>query len=138
VSVLRRLVAVQDHVHSDLPHNRLARHVAIKIYRSDRRHDEEEARTLKQLTEGPSDHDGKDHIVQLLDRFELKGPNGRHLCLVLEALGPNMHLHELSPESNWEIAKQLAEATAYFQGLGIVHGGMIPVYSELVRTIGDY
>ena len=76
--------------------------MAIKVLRSDRRLDEKEARTLRQLNEGPTSHSRKSHIIQLLDQFELIGPNGRHLCLVVE----------LSPKHAWEIARQLVEATA--------------------------
>ena len=104
---------------------RIPRYVAIKVLRSDRRHDEEEARSLRRLTEGPTGHPGKSHTIQLLDQFELKGPNGRHLCLVIEAVGPRIETCELSPKTAWEVAKQLVEATAYFHSLGIVHGGML-------------
>ena len=54
---------------------------------SKRRHDESETKILKRLAEGPADHAGKKHIVRLLGRFAHKGTNGRHLCIVLEALG---------------------------------------------------
>ena len=104
--------------------NRMSRNVAIKVYRSDRRHDEAEVRTLKRLTEGSTSHSGKRHVVQLLDRFGLVGPNGRHLCLVIQALGPRIEPSNLSPIAAWTIAKQVVEATAYFHDLGIVHGGM--------------
>ena len=120
------------------PYYRTSRHVAIKVLKSDRRHDEEEARTLRRLNEGPTSHPGKSHIMQLLDQFELIGPNGRHLCLVVEALGPRIESDELSPEPAWEIARQLVEATAYFHDLGIVHGGKFCVPYELPRTVTDY
>ncbi len=106
-----------------LPHCRISRNVAIKVFRSDRRHDEEEVRTLKQLTDGPTSHPGKSHVIQLLDQFELVGPNGRHLCLVVQALGPKLEPSELSPRAGWILARQLVEAVAYFHDLGIVHGG---------------
>ena len=106
---------------------RVPRYVAIKVFKSHRRHDEEEARTLRRLIEGPTSRPGKSHIMQLLDQFELIGPNGRHLCLVVEALGPGIESYELSPKPAWEIARQLVEATAYFHDLGIVHGGMFCV-----------
>lgn len=122
-----------------LPHYRISRSVAIKVFRSDRRHDEEEVQTLKRLTEGPTSHPGKSHVVQLLDQFELVGPNGRHLCLVIQALGPRIEPSELSPRAGWMLARQLVEAIAYFHDLGIVHGGTsksqrctIEGYSRLV------
>ena len=102
---------------------RLTRHVAIKFCKSDRRHDGEEAQTLSRLSKGPTSHPGKDHVIHLLDRFELSGPNGRHSCLVTDALGPRVEPDELSPRSAWEVAKQLMEATAYSHDLGITHGG---------------
>ena len=108
-----------------LPLYRIPRYVAIKVLRSDRRYDEEEARTLRRLTEGPTGHPGKSGTIQLLDQFELKGPNGRHLCLVIEAVGPRIEACELSCKAAWDVARQLVEATAYFHNLGIVHGGML-------------
>ena len=110
-----------------LPCYRMSRNVAITVFKSDRRHDEEEARTLKRLTEGPTSNSGKSHVVQLLDQFISVGPNGRHLCLVIEVLGPMIEPDELSPEAAWEIARQLAETTAYFHGLGVARGGMFCV-----------
>ncbi|KAL9596004.1 MAG: hypothetical protein Q9219_006088 [cf. Caloplaca sp. 3 TL-2023] len=42
-------------------------YVAIKISRSDRRQDEDEAHLLRRLAKGSTGHPGKDDIVQLLD-----------------------------------------------------------------------
>lgn len=33
-------------------------------------------------------HPGRRYVLNLLDSFYVTGPNGRHLCLVLEAVGP--------------------------------------------------
>lgn len=67
---------------------RLLRHVAIKVYISDRRHvDNDETSILRRLTDGPANHAGKENVVELLDEFESEGPNGRHQCVVTEALG---------------------------------------------------
>jgi Mg2+/Co2+ transporter CorC len=41
------------------------------------------------LREAPSSP-GSRHIEQLLDDFHHTGPNGTHVCLVLEVLGPNI------------------------------------------------
>jgi serine/threonine-protein kinase SRPK3 len=35
-------------------------------------------------------HLGHGHIVALLDNFVHKGPNGEHLCLVMELLGESL------------------------------------------------
>ncbi len=67
---------------------RLLRHVAIKVYISDRRHvDSDETSILRRLADGPANHAGKENVVELLDEFESEGPNGRHRCVVTEALG---------------------------------------------------
>lgn len=116
------------------PGHRLSRAVAVKIFRSDRRHDEAEARILRRLTKTSTSDRGKNHFVKLLDRFELKGPNGRHLCLVVEALGPRIESGHLTPQAVWDVARQLVEATAYFHRNGVVHGG---IYLEPEMLIGD-
>ena len=78
---------------------------------------------LEQLAGGPDEHVGKRHVAQLLDRFELKGPNGRHQCLVTEPLGASLAPCDLTPKTAWHVAKQLVEATAYMHSNGVAHGG---------------
>lgn len=46
-----------------------------------------ELQTLKELA---SYQPSPTHVVQLLDDFDLTGPNGLHKCLVYELLGPNI------------------------------------------------
>ena len=42
---------------------------------------------------------GAAHVISLLDCFALKGPNGSHICLVTEALGPSLSdMLESTPE----------------------------------------
>ena len=104
--------------------DRYLRLVAVQIGRSEIRHEsEEEAILLRRLTTGPARHPGKRHVVQLLDRFEITSPNGRHLCLVTEALGPAFGLDVLSPDARWEVARQMVEGISYAHDVGITHGG---------------
>ena len=103
---------------------RYSRLVAIKIFRSEIRHESEEAAILlTRLTTGPAGHPGKKHVEQLLDRFKITGPNGRHLCLVVEALGPAFDLDVLSPNAAWEVTRQMVEGVSYAHDMGIAHGG---------------
>ncbi|KAF6007633.1 hypothetical protein HII12_004523 [Brettanomyces bruxellensis] len=51
---------------------------------------EDEIKILEKVNSGPADHPGKSHVVQLLDHFIHKGPNGSHICMVFEVLGENM------------------------------------------------
>lgn len=69
------------------------RHVAIKIVRASkdyREAAEEEIRILDRVKKGPADHPGRNHVVQLLDHFVHRGPNGEHICMVFEVLGENI------------------------------------------------
>ena len=118
----------------------LSRYVAIKVCTAvqenrlkkegaSSEHDDE-ASVLQRLAQGPADHAGKMHVVNLLDRFELVGPNGQHICLVMELLGPRLRWgcgpdleDEIGRVTAWKISKQLVEATAYMHSLGITHGG---------------
>ena len=100
----------------------LSRHVAIKIKISEQRHDNKEVKILEKLASGPAGYPGRYGITQLQDHFELVGPNGRHLCLVLEALGSCLQRGKYSPEGPWYIAKQLVQTIAYCHAAGIIHG----------------
>lgn len=107
---------------------RLSRYVAIKVCKSEQRHEEGgEASILRRLADGPATHAGKTRVVELLDQFESESPNGLHRCLVTEPLGPwlksVLFLPGLSPEAAWEVARQLVEATAYMHAAGVAHGG---------------
>ncbi len=102
--------------------DRLSRDVAIKILISNRDNEGDEERILERLGNGPGEYPGKGHIVELLDQFEISGPNGRHKCLVTEALGPSLKHGLLPPRESWEVARQLVEATVYMHSMNIVHG----------------
>ncbi|KAJ5513374.1 hypothetical protein N7463_002926, partial [Penicillium fimorum] len=64
-------------------------YVAIKISTSKTETNKPtlEFETVRQLAS--IDHRPR-HVIQLLDNFDLQGPNGMHKCFVLEILGPNV------------------------------------------------
>ncbi|KAJ5237410.1 hypothetical protein N7489_007501 [Penicillium chrysogenum] len=64
-------------------------YVAVKISVAELEH-ERETRELQTMRELASYHPSPAHVVQLLDDFDLTGPNGFHKCLVYELLGPNI------------------------------------------------
>ena len=69
------------------------RHVAIKIVKSSNNYTEaaiDEIKLLETVNLKNNNHEGKKHIVKLLDHFIHKGPNGNHVCMVFEVLGENM------------------------------------------------
>ena len=84
---------------------------------------------------------GSRHIVRLLDSFNHHGPNGTHLCLVYEVMGPHVKsMIRLSPQCQfgdpWDrrLPKQWAKRVLRdtLRGLqvlhanGIVHGDIHP------------
>lgn len=74
--------------------------------------------------------DGNQYVVQLLDHFEHRGPNGLHLCIVTEALGPSLasDIDELYDDETIPpgIVKcfvyQAALGVRYPYKIGVVHG----------------
>ncbi|KAJ7666240.1 kinase-like protein [Mycena polygramma] len=65
------------------------REVALKVMASsltDNDRGPDELGVMTMLRDGPPSI-GKDHVCELLDSFVHQGPNGRHVCLVLEPLG---------------------------------------------------
>ena len=38
---------------------------------------------------GRRDHPGYNHVLRMLEEFHVDGPNGRHICIVSDVVGPN-------------------------------------------------
>lgn len=72
-------------------------YVALKVYiNSSRMH--RELPIYTHINNIHSQHGGKMNLRRLLDSFEINGPNGKHPCLVQEALGMNLEeLRDLVP-----------------------------------------
>lgn len=72
-------------------------YVALKVYiNSSKVH--RELPIYTHINSLDSQHQGRNHVRKLLDSFDISGPNGRHTCLVHEALGMNLEeLRELVP-----------------------------------------
>jgi serine/threonine protein kinase len=73
---------------------------------------------------------GWNSVTQLLDSFFIEGPNGRHLCVVMELLGPSLSwVAEKSQNGRimarlaLQVSAQLVEAVNYLHSCGVVHGG---------------
>lgn len=68
---------------------------------------------------------GQEHIVQLLDLFTIKGPNGYHECFVTEVVVP---LSAVDMETSKKflpqrLNKQIALGFDYLHSQKIAHGG---------------
>ncbi|KAL2848751.1 hypothetical protein BJX68DRAFT_238636 [Aspergillus pseudodeflectus] len=64
----------------------LNRQVALKIQKADASESNQELDTYLLLSASNIDHQGRGHVLELLDHFRHDGPNGTHLCLVLPAM----------------------------------------------------
>ena len=91
-----------------------------------------EISTLKRLNQNKASK----HVVRLYDFFTQEGPNGSHLCIVTELLGPSLdtviadyHLggDRMEPEVILHVAKQLLQAISALHGAGYAHGGKLAV-----------
>ena len=64
------------------------------------------------------------HVVQLLDSFELTGPNGTHTVLAQEVLGPLKHIGHLTVRQPRELCRQIVRGVAFLHSHGVIHGGL--------------
>ena len=75
-------------------------------------------------------HEGRSFVPEVLDEFEVQGPNGNHQCIVLEPLGVSLYTAfdnlkggRLPSEVSRKVAMQLAEGLSFLHACGVVHGG---------------
>lgn len=136
------------------------RYVALKVIVSKDSHKTSELSILQKITSlaTTSSHPGRHHITILLDHFFHLGPNGRHLCLIFEIMGPSSAsmVRELdcnqTPERKYEspkkyalpMVKRLLRHTLLGLGFlhenGIVHGDLNPgnlLFSVALRNAGE-
>ncbi|THW64553.1 kinase-like protein [Aureobasidium pullulans] len=112
----------------------LKRNVALKISTSEGSSSRKRELCIHQrLLENsvPPTNDHK-HIVRLLDNFEHPGPNGMHICLVLELLGPSVATvieerfasNRLSGSVAKKACKEMVLALEVLHAQGIGHGDL--------------
>lgn len=123
-----------------LSYFRSSRYVAVKIKKAEDSFENSELSILRYLNQRGSSDKRSTHIIALLDSFGEQGPNGKHLCLVSEALGPSVAtVLEWTPSYRstdragnncyrfplWickRILKQVLLGIAYLHAHGVVHG----------------
>ena len=113
-----------------------AQYAALKIATADASKERTESQVLHRLGlmrewfwHGP-DSQGWDFVPEMLDEFEIQGPNGNHKCIVLEPLGAslstafdNLKGGRLPAEVSRQVSMQLAEGLSFLHACGVVHGG---------------
>ncbi|KAL6820184.1 kinase-like domain-containing protein [Trichoderma sp. SZMC 28015] len=119
-------------------------YVSIKIVVAEQSHNHNgELQILQTITRnGDPTHPGHKHVSHLLDSFYHEGPNGRHLCIVLELLGPKISSvvnrlpnYRLDGRLAHQISSQLFLAVDYIRSCGVVHGD-IHLGNVLFRVSG--
>ena len=79
-------------------------------------------------------------VLGLLDHFEHSGPNGTHLCLVLELMWQDVWgflegYRDLGVETRYplvrKISKQLVQGLNFIHSCGIIHNGLFQVAAQL-------
>lgn len=121
-------------------------HVAMKIVRSAKHYTEtaiDEIKLLDKVTTSDIHHPGHEHVIQLLDTFTHKGPNGVHVVMVFEVLGENLlglirrYKHRGIPIIFVkQIAKQLLSALDFLhRRCGVIHTDLKP--ENILIEIGD-
>lgn len=78
------------------------------------------------------------HVIELYESFEVFGPNGTHLCLVLPALGPSLNdpsvKRVLAPEMRFKTCQQVARGVAALHERDICHAGTLFYPTEFCST----
>lgn len=98
------------------------KYVAIKVSVSKSEDDRgnREAQIMKKLA---ASHPSPQHVMCMLDDFNLEGPNGTHKCLVFELLGPSVpdiiETHFSDGRLPGNLAKDIAKQT--LTGLDTLH-----------------
>ncbi|KAK4108683.1 putative serine protein kinase [Canariomyces notabilis] len=105
----------------DLKHNI---YVALKILVSELSEPTRELEILRYLANTQPAEGGR-YITQLLGEFKHHGPNGLHMCLVFEPMGPSVNsmvyeLPQFKPRKIW------MNALAFLHENGISHGDFQP------------
>ncbi|ODV92087.1 hypothetical protein CANCADRAFT_22954 [Tortispora caseinolytica NRRL Y-17796] len=122
------------------------KHVAMKVVRSASHYTEtalDEIRLLRKVNSANPGHPGRNFVVSLLDSFQHTGPNGVHICMVMEVLGENLlglirrfHHSGVPQVLVKQITKQVLLGLDYLhRECGIIHTDLKP--ENVLIEIGD-
>jgi serine/threonine protein kinase len=112
----------RDHLHNSF--------VALKIIVARGFQESTESRVLRALASGNRDRPARPNVISLLDEFVIAGPNGRHRCIISEAMGCSA-ANSKDETMPWKfplagarsIAAQVLLGLDYIHSCNVVHGG---------------
>lgn len=105
-------------------------YVAIKILAANASQERDELQVYQHLQDPARGNMDNTHVARLLDQFEITGPYGKHLCLVLPFLGPSLASFssgiqiKIHPEVARLLASQSLKAVAQLHDAGVLVGGI--------------
>jgi serine/threonine-protein kinase SRPK3 len=119
--------------------------VALKIMTAAMTETSRELRWYDALGAWRPDSPYSKYVVRLLDHFIIEGPNGAHLVLAFELMGPNVRsivkteYHDradVDPTTILKMTEQVLKALEFIHQTGFAHGGMVHylLVSGPVRT----
>lgn len=107
------------------------RFCAVKILRDDFSNSKDGLREvrIKDMLPGVSAEAAwENHLAMPLEYFWQSGPNGRHLCIVMPLLGPNISASRVRDHNDTPFLKnicfQLVEGVAFLHQHGLCHGDL--------------
>ena len=107
-------------------------YVALKVYINSSKY-HRELPVYEEINNLQTIHAGRRYVRKMYDSFELRGPNGTHICLVHQPLGISLgELKELTPDGLFspELIRQtlrciLTGLQFLHKEVGIIHTGML-------------
>jgi len=123
----------------------LSHYVALKIILAVESSDCSELEVFQLLesitNENPEGEEGRRYIGSLLDHFTIHGPNGHHLCLVSELMGPSVSAlsdcpgitgdrRRMQPAFTRNIGRQVVLALKFMHSKQLCHGGAFKYRSQ--------
>jgi len=105
-----------------------AKYVALKIIRADSSGDDCPELLLDRLAGGIGEKGGSKYLSIPLDRFQVVGPNGSHLCFVYPVMGPRVSYGVFRGSDDLDeilrrVCYGVTAAIASLHHQGICHGG---------------